>query len=53
MSKIDDNVKKELELLAKKPEDEIDFSDIPATTEQEWEGAKRGQFQARAERGDR
>ena len=44
MSKVSDDIKKELAALANKPEEEIDCSDIPATTEQDWEGAVRGQF---------
>jgi uncharacterized protein (DUF4415 family) len=34
--------RKELDALAKLPDSEIDFSDIPATTEADWEDAVRG-----------
>lgn len=44
MSKVPDAVRKELMALAAKPEGEIDFSDIPATTEDDWKGAERGKF---------
>ncbi len=44
MSKVNDEIKKELAALANKPEDDIDFSDIPASTETDWDGATRGQF---------
>jgi len=37
-------MRKELAALAGKPESDIDFSDIPATTEQDWRGALRGKF---------
>lgn len=44
MNKVPDAVRKELMALAAKPEREIDFSDIPATTEDDWKGAERGKF---------
>jgi uncharacterized protein (DUF4415 family) len=44
MSKIPESVRKELAALAAKPENEIDLSDLPATTEQDWRGAVRGKF---------
>jgi hypothetical protein len=37
-------LRRELAALAAMPESEIDFSDIPATSEQEWHGAERGRF---------
>lgn len=37
-------MKEELEALAALPDEAIDFSDIPATTEQDWAGAVRGKF---------
>ena len=44
MNKIPEAIRKELAMLSAKPESEIDFSDIPATTEQDWQGAVRGKF---------
>ncbi len=44
MNKVPESIRKELAALAAKPENEIDFSDIPATTEQDWHGAVRGKF---------
>ncbi|CDG85887.1 BrnA antitoxin family protein [Janthinobacterium agaricidamnosum] len=44
MSKVADPLLRELALLANKAESDIDFSDIPATTEQDWEGSVRGKF---------
>jgi uncharacterized protein (DUF4415 family) len=44
MSKVPKSLRKELAALAAKPESEIDFSDIPATTERDWRGAQRGKF---------
>jgi uncharacterized protein (DUF4415 family) len=44
MSKVPDSVRKELTLLADKPESEIDFSDLPATQRKDWQGAERGKF---------
>ncbi len=44
MNEVPESIRKELAALAAKPESEIDFSDLPATTEQDWQGARRGQF---------
>ncbi len=44
MNKISEAVRKELAALAGKSDEDIDFSDIPATTERDWEGAVRGKF---------
>ncbi len=44
MNKVPESIRKELAALAVKPENEIDFSNLPATTEQDWQGARRGQF---------
>ena len=44
MNKIPESVRKELTALAAMPESEIDFSDLPATTAQDWQGAVRGKF---------
>ena len=44
MKKVPEAVLKELAALAAKPESEIDFSDIPATDEKDWQGAVRGRF---------
>ncbi len=33
-----------IDALADLPDDQIDFSDIPATTEEDWVGAERGRF---------
>ena len=41
MNKVPDLVRKELALLAAKPEGEIDFSDLPATQRKDWQGAPR------------
>ena len=42
MNKITKTTRKELKLLAEKKDSEIDFSDIPATSESDWTGAMRG-----------
>ncbi len=39
-----DEQKKRLEALAKMSDDDIDFSDIPPSTEADWRGALRGLF---------
>lgn len=44
MNKVPESIRKELAALAAKPESEIDFSDLPTTTEQDWHGAVRGKF---------
>lgn len=33
-----------LKALAARPDSEIDYSDIPAFTEEQWKGARRGEF---------
>ena len=44
MNKVPESVRKELAALAAKPESEIDFSDLPPTTAQDWSAAVRGKF---------
>lgn len=44
MSKVPESVRKELAALAAMPENDIDFSDLPATKSSDWQGAVRGQF---------
>ncbi len=44
MSKVTKTMQKKLAKLAVKPETDIDFSDIPATKETDWQHAIRGQF---------
>lgn len=44
MRTIPDPVLKELAALARKTEDDIDYSDIPDTSEQDWSEAVRGKF---------
>ena len=44
MNKLPESIRKELAALTARPESEIDFSDIPATAEQDWRDAVRGQF---------
>jgi uncharacterized protein (DUF4415 family) len=44
MNKVPEAVRKELAALAKKTEKDIDFSNIPATTNADWQGATRGKF---------
>ncbi len=44
MNPIPKSLRKELAVLAAKPERDIDFSDLPATTESQWKGAVRGRF---------
>ena len=44
MNKVPKSIRKELAALAAKPESEIDFSDLPATSKQDWQGAVRGKF---------
>ena len=43
-AKIPVALRRELAEVAAKPESEIDFSDIPATTAADWQGAERGRF---------
>lgn len=44
MNKVPESVRKELAALAARPESDIDFSDLPATTAGDWKGAVRGKF---------
>lgn len=44
MNKVPETIRKELAILMAKPEREIDFSDMPETTEKEWRSAVRGKF---------
>jgi len=44
MNKVPESIRKELAALAAKPENDIDFSDLPATAKQDWRGAVRGKF---------
>jgi len=44
MSKVPDSVKQELAALVGISDDQINYSDIPATTTKDWEGAVRGRF---------
>lgn len=44
MKTIPEAVRKELAGLMGKSDEDIDFSDIPATTERDWDGAVRGKF---------
>lgn len=44
MNKVPEVICKELAALAALPEQSIDFSDLPATTEKDWAGAVRGKF---------
>ncbi len=44
MNKVPESIRKELAALAAKPESEIDFSDIPVASRQDWHGAVRGKF---------
>ena len=44
MSKVPESISKELATLAARPESDIDFSDLPATKEQDWNGAQRAKF---------
>ena len=48
MKAIPESVRKELAALAAKPEGTIDFSDVPATTKQDWQNATRGKFIAQS-----
>ncbi len=41
---LNDSQKAELEALAKLPDDEIDFSDIPVASAEAWKGGVRGRF---------
>lgn len=44
MKKVPESIRKELAALAGKSDKSIDFSDLPATTRKDWEGATRGKF---------
>ena len=44
MNEVPESIRKELAALAAKPENDIDFSDLPATTAPDWQGARRGPF---------
>jgi len=44
MSKVPEAICKELAALAARPDSDIDFSGLPPTTVQDWEGAERGKF---------
>ena len=44
MSKASESLHKELASLAAKSDKDIDFSDIPETTEKDWQNAVRGRF---------
>jgi uncharacterized protein (DUF4415 family) len=44
MNRVPNAIRKELATLAAKPESEINFSDIPATSSKDWKGATRGKF---------
>ncbi|GAC1322510.1 MAG: hypothetical protein NVSMB28_15170 [Collimonas sp.] len=44
MNKVPESIRKELATLAATSENDIDFSDLPATTQQDWQGAVRGKF---------
>jgi hypothetical protein len=44
MCKSPDAISNEITALAAKPERDIDYSDIPATSSADWQGAERGRF---------
>ena len=44
MKTVPESIRKELAALTAKPESEIDYSDLPPTSEQDWQGAVRGKF---------
>jgi uncharacterized protein (DUF4415 family) len=44
MRKVPKSIRKELMALANRPDSEIDYSDIPASTRKDWAGAVRGKF---------
>lgn len=44
MKKVPESLRRELAALLARPEEDIDFSDIPATTHEDWAGAVRGKF---------
>ena len=44
MRKVPKSIRKELLALANRPDSEIDYSDIPPSTREDWTGAVRGKF---------
>jgi uncharacterized protein (DUF4415 family) len=44
MKKVPKSIRKELMALANRPDSDIDYSDIPASTREDWAGAVRGKF---------
>ena len=44
MKKLAEKIREELKLLAVQKDDDIDFSDIPATSESDWDDAIRGKY---------
>ncbi len=44
MNKVPKVIREELQALAALPDDQIDYSDIPPTTEADWRNAERGRF---------
>jgi uncharacterized protein (DUF4415 family) len=44
MNKVPKAIQEELRTLAALPDDQIDYSDIPPTTEADWQNAVRGRF---------
>lgn len=44
MKKVPKSIRKELVALAKRQDTDIDYSDIPAATREDWAGAVRGKF---------
>ena len=44
MKRVPKQIQKDLAALAKRPEADIDYSDIPATTRKDWADAVRGRF---------
>jgi len=44
MNKVPESIRKELAALTTASENDIDFSDLPATTQQDWQDAARGKF---------
>lgn len=50
MSKMPEPIRRELEALASQPASDIDCSDMPATSAEDWCGAVRGKFHRPVER---
>ncbi|MGB2633237.1 MAG: BrnA antitoxin family protein [Candidatus Acidiferrum sp.] len=44
MKKVPESVRRELAALSARSEKDIDFSDLPATTREDWASAVRGKF---------